>query len=529
MDRFAPEGYNGEKHLRDDEFGLMVLEMRKKLGPKGDLLVILDACHSGTSTRGTAKYRGGLPAYKYTSKKITATAGKNEAFLYEEQNSPSLASYVVISAARANELNSEIPELGCGSLSFAISKAMKECQKGISYRGLFANVQAIMSTKVPRQTPTVEGDIDRKLFDGDIVVQQPYLPVYDVLDDRTILIHGGKLTGIADSTKVAIFPAGTTEIKGKKPLATGIVVSSDNLTSKVVLNSDLRIDNKATKWVFITEKSFNDLRISVAMGDIKNPEIRSFVEKDLNANSLVKIVSDSTADLLINLSKTKGSVLLDIINAKNGTIFQNNIKKEKLDETLLTYAQGKFVKEMKFDNPDYRVEIELIPVKKGSYDPLNVKDFIKEGTLELDTNQEFIIRVKNTGRLSCYYNILDIQPDGIINAVVPSNDPLYSKFGPDFFYIEAGRTKDLELRMGVYPPYGTEIYKVIATAQPVDLRFLVNNGGTTKRGGETPFEALFRQSYNNQDNIQKRGTKPKAVPSDIGGSTMNYPFVIKKK
>ncbi len=527
--RFAPPDYKGERHLRDDEFGKLALEMRKKLGNKGDLLVILDACHSGTSVRGTAKIRGGMPAYIYSGKKITSSAVKNEVFIYEEQNSPTLSNYVVISAARYYELNSEIPELGCGSLSFAVSKALKECQKDISYRKLFADIQSIMNTKVPGQTPTIEGDIEHKLFGGDIVVQQAYLPVYDVIDDRTIIINGGKISGIADSTKVAVFPNGTTDIKGKKPLATGMVVSSDNITSKVILNSDLRISNKATKWVFVTENSFDDLRVKVKIGEIKNTEIKAFLEKTLAANTILTLVTDSTADLLITMAKGKTPVLLDIINAKNGTLFQSNFKKEKTNEIILAYVQSKFIKELKFNNPDYRIEAELIPVKKGTFEPLDIKTFMNEGTLELDTNQQFIIRVKNTGKLACYYNIIDLQPNGVINAVVPSNDALYSKFGAEFFYLEAGRTKDLELITGAFSPYGTKIYKVIASAQPLDLRFLINNGGSAKRDNETLFETIFRQSYNNQENIKIRGAKPKAVPSDIGVSTINYPFIIKRK
>ncbi|MBK8090133.1 MAG: caspase family protein [Chitinophagaceae bacterium] len=48
-----------EKHLRDDEFGLKLEEIRTKLGADGNLLVIIDACHSGTSTRsGLGNYRG---------------------------------------------------------------------------------------------------------------------------------------------------------------------------------------------------------------------------------------------------------------------------------------------------------------------------------------------------------------------------------------------------------------------------------------------------------------------------------------
>lgn len=44
--------YQGENHLRDKELDIYLTKLRKKIGPNGQLLVILDACHSGDATRG---------------------------------------------------------------------------------------------------------------------------------------------------------------------------------------------------------------------------------------------------------------------------------------------------------------------------------------------------------------------------------------------------------------------------------------------------------------------------------------------
>ena len=42
----------GEKHLVDDEINVLLMDIRKKIGSSGALLVVVDACHSGDSTRG---------------------------------------------------------------------------------------------------------------------------------------------------------------------------------------------------------------------------------------------------------------------------------------------------------------------------------------------------------------------------------------------------------------------------------------------------------------------------------------------
>ena len=42
----------GEKHLTDDEINVLLAGIRNKIGNNGKLLVVVDACHSGDSSRG---------------------------------------------------------------------------------------------------------------------------------------------------------------------------------------------------------------------------------------------------------------------------------------------------------------------------------------------------------------------------------------------------------------------------------------------------------------------------------------------
>ncbi|HEY7509279.1 MAG TPA: caspase family protein, partial [Vicinamibacteria bacterium] len=61
-----PPGYDGSKHLRDDEWGAQMDALRRKVGPSGHVLAFVDSCHSGSIPRGTldqgvARVRGGAP------------------------------------------------------------------------------------------------------------------------------------------------------------------------------------------------------------------------------------------------------------------------------------------------------------------------------------------------------------------------------------------------------------------------------------------------------------------------------------
>ena len=51
--RYVKGKYEGENHILDDELNVIFSKIRKKIGPKGFVYVIVDACHAGTSSRGT--------------------------------------------------------------------------------------------------------------------------------------------------------------------------------------------------------------------------------------------------------------------------------------------------------------------------------------------------------------------------------------------------------------------------------------------------------------------------------------------
>ncbi|MFT7592425.1 MAG: hypothetical protein ACI9UJ_002362 [bacterium] len=49
------DGYDFSQHLRDDELESLLMELRLKAGPHGDVIMFADACHSGTVSRGVEK------------------------------------------------------------------------------------------------------------------------------------------------------------------------------------------------------------------------------------------------------------------------------------------------------------------------------------------------------------------------------------------------------------------------------------------------------------------------------------------
>ena len=185
--------YQGENHFRDDLLGEILTGIREKLGEKGNILVILDACHSGTGTRGYAKARGTQKKFEQPGYVPTVKPGEDIAFdempASRGASKLSLAPMVIFSGASADELNYEYRDdkgITYGSLSYATEQGIAKAAPELTYRGLFDLVKLEMSVIAPKQTPQIEGDIDRGILGGQAIEQHTYFLAKEWDDDRTI-------------------------------------------------------------------------------------------------------------------------------------------------------------------------------------------------------------------------------------------------------------------------------------------------------------------------------------------------------
>jgi hypothetical protein len=153
---YRKKGYSGENHLRDDEFGRLLDRMRRKVGAAGEVIFTIDACHSGSVTRGEAQEGEDAETSGYIEMPVLPDA------------QAALAPFVVFSSSSYDQPTSETidPALrrAVGPLSYAFSKSFAALGPKATYRSLFAEIKNIMATKVPKQTPQVEGDLDRPVL-----------------------------------------------------------------------------------------------------------------------------------------------------------------------------------------------------------------------------------------------------------------------------------------------------------------------------------------------------------------------------
>lgn len=499
-------------YFRDDVFGEKVTQLRNKLGKNGDVLVSIDACHSGSGTRGgVALARGNnspMVSDNFAKKKLPA---KDSAGVFKENTRTKLslnsATYVVISGAQAQELNYECLDdqnKSVGSLSYAFSKAISSLEGKITYRALFARIEEVMREKAPKQKPVLEGDgIDRELFGGKYLRQQPYITINpEESINTTIALKAGTVSGATIGSVVSFYPAGTTDPAGKEPLAKGKIVTASNFISTVKL--DNKDDGLAKKmpWAFITETVYGNNRIKLGLDSLTETEgkvvrdiLKDFQLADINSKCELYLGKSETGTSHALRYANTGSVFVDEIDISNA---------EALKDVLKKYDRFRYLQNLKFTEKGLSASVELVFLDaKENIDHAKIKSRTKFGRLELKVDDVVYLKVINTGVKKFYVNVVDIQPDGKINPIIPNkqlrdinNNPAPIRW--DQCVVNKGDSlffKDLSITIG--PPLGEEIFKVFLSADPLDLEEILTSNNETNslsRGVLNNLAKIFKES-----------------------------------
>ena len=526
--------YKGENHFRDDELGNFVNQLRNILGTNGQLLMLLDSCHSGTATRG-GKARGSAAIFAPDGWKANTTKITNSGSdMFETTKiSDHAAPFVLISGASANELNYEYK--GYGSLSFAFNSAMNDLGKlPTSFRQLFTKIEAKMNIISPNQTPTIEGDLEKLLFIDGSVKQQLYYNISNIARPNVIQIQAGKLHRLFKNTTVSVLPAGTLEATEDKIITKGIIVNAKFNKSVIKLDKPLTDFNKKNYWVFVEEPSYGDIAINVYFDkSMLDSKIKSGITQFLKTKNLGTIVADSLQADIVLLNKNNTITLntpngFGNIDADDSTRGSNSL--EDINNKLFNFAQGQYLKNLSLKNYDYEFEFKLLPVEFDILldeigEELPEEDFINEnGTFQVRPEKDYVLlEVSNKSKKSLYFSIIEINSKGEISPFLPggnctlSNDEDRKVQPGDSFVF-----KQCYWHFG--PPYEKLTLKAFATSEPINFEFTVKTRGEAKRSKPNPLEKFLGNTY-----VQSRGSEGNKTGIKVDGYSTEFIYEIVKE
>ena len=145
----------GDKHLRDDEIYGMLSDIRRKIGDRGKILVVVDACHSGDSSRGKGDevIRGAFDKFV-----IPGRPWKHTVKLHPE-------AWTTLSACKDYQINAEMRTPKTGKLTYALFCLLRN-QSVHDNKTLMKSLDSFVNknSTIP-QTPVLTGETDINIID----------------------------------------------------------------------------------------------------------------------------------------------------------------------------------------------------------------------------------------------------------------------------------------------------------------------------------------------------------------------------
>ena len=493
---YKGNGYDGSNHITDDEIEEKLSMIREKLGEDGHVLFIGDFCHSGSSTRSLGIARGCQFSLDGTATGDPLPKGD---FFTKGIHSSGLASIVSLFASGAGEMNFETNDIdgkSVGALSYSVSRAMTGLNSNSTYRAFFQFVKRDMGLTSPNQNPQIEGDLSQTLMGRDATLKDIYFQVQNVDRSGNVAINCGWLQGIFVGSEVEFTVQATDATHNSRVIGRGTVISSELASSMVQMNAVIEEELLLNAFVFPQKMTLGRLTVTAAI----SAEVSNFIKqpaKNLLSSPILKIVDlEDNPELTIS-SPNESDIIVE--NRDQVIIYEapiNDLSMNVLNEQIYNYARALVFRNLNIQNPDFSASVELLPVSTrlnsttggvevSGYLPLQSKCDINDN-VSFRNGESFRIRLTNHSNIPLYASIVEIQPDGQINCIIPNINVGLSMYESKILaHAELELPVDRDQAWSVGPPFGREVLKLIMTRTPVDICDAINYPASTRRGSST--------------------------------------------
>ncbi|MES2800050.1 MAG: caspase family protein [Bacteroidota bacterium] len=460
-------------YFRDDDLGNYIDAIRKNAGPKGEVLVIMDYCHSGSGTRDVSNHvRGGEPAIMRRETKKTVQ-DDNTVTVDQFSDEKTLAPFVVISASRADELNKEVKlqNGNFGSLSYAVSKAFNHLSTNSTYQGFYTEIQSEMNLIVPNQHPVIEGNAqNKKLWKGEFLVKPQFFTISSAQFVDQLKIDAGITSGLTVGTTVYLYPSDTYDTTKALLFCRGKISAVSNFQATVVPEKPVNSENY---WVFVKDIFFPLEKFSVKFERVSE-EKRTLFEGALSKISVV----DQSAPVKLLVTTINGKeVLVNTINNYAIDTLSSSTDQIAFERLVQRFIKAESMRKLIVNETTGYYSIELLPfdkVKKIVDTTINLK---KNGITSIQAETSVVVQFTNNNSRDIYFNILDIEPTEKINAIMPNAKAKGHAITKEDLLVKAGETKIFsQFPINITKPFGDEVFKIYVDIQPFDLQHLASEG-----------------------------------------------------
>ncbi len=508
--------YEGENLIRDDELGKMTATIRKKISSSGQLILVLDSCHSGSGTRGLAKARGtdkimGPTNFKPKSRGQDSSMGIS----LDAENAAPMISFFGASSKELNYETMDDQSNPVGSLTYSMASILANMKQNFSYGELFERIKLKMKSLAPNQNPQMEGPTDMVILGGIATSKDLLYPVHEKISPTELVLGAGTMLDVHVGTIVEVI-----SMDSNKSLGMGEVTQAYLTESDVLLDETLNLKDNELIKLKIVERMSPPVKCNVK-NTISEESQWNTVLQPMMDNKTIEWTDDN-ADLFI--VEEDGNILLR--DAQYAELFsspfqESRIKRNtnKIKQAILSYTQGKYLRSFDSESPFLDLKIELVEVEcKNSQ--IAVGNSSNPEEVKIGSCIKLVIT--NEGKKAAYFSVLDIQPDNVVNLVIPATALGYTA---DEYYLEPGDSYETNYSIEIAPPYGNEVMKLISSDKSLDLTGLMASRGQQTRGAATdhPFEMIMAATY---DAPITRGAKLKKPAIDqVGTHTVFFKII----
>lgn len=541
-DTAAARLYAGERHIRDDELGILLDALRKKLGPQGTLLFTVDACFSGTIARavaeggGGALVRGELVPIGPPGVRASTARGKSAFSELVGGTTDALAPLVMMAAAREDQLDKEVTdgERWVGPLSYALSLAFSNVKRGDTYEALFSRVRSQMRIWRPSQEPQIEGPASLKIFAGGVVEYPTHYEAAVPSGGREVTLSAGTLQGITVGSEFAFYPPGADRVLDR-PLATGRVSSSTETSAVVSVQGYAGpVDRLNGTWAFPQKLVPLLTPLRVGMQPSLPPRVKDLGQRAIADALAGSIAVDSAADVVIGRMGSGDDSLGVLVQTASGTadvgvtLILGPIARDVPDTALAivnrlrAFARVRALLSLPLQDPSLDVSLILRPaLLRISADGQCTTDTtgmtratFANGVWRAYANgvsaspsqsvEGFVLEMRNQTEENLFISILDLGPEMGIRVMAPRQDQ-----APASLLLAKQSRAPVRSCFAFSKVRGKETLLMFATRRPVDFRSIESSLDPGARGALDEVSKALADAYH--------GTRSgAALPTKIG-------------